>query len=1257
MPHDLTPYVPKLVLEWEERAPDALYQKIEGTLAFIDLSGFTSMSEKLARKGKEGSEEVTEIIGATFSSLLTNAYQAGGALLKFGGDALLLFFEGDEHAARAAFAAFQMRRTLRTIGNIKTTAGAVQLKMSVGMNSGVFDFFLVGGSHRELIIKGPQATLTVEMESTAEAGEILLSPSTAAELPSHTLGGEKGNGILLVKSPDAPSKVFEVDVRRRHRPCSQFVPVAIRNYLEAGGSESEHRLVSVAFLHFYESGGSGGIAQEASELQKTINAIQEISEANGVTFLGTDIDKDGGKIILVSGAPVASDNDEERLLRCVREVVDGAGTIGLSAGINHGYVFTGDIGPYYRRTYTVMGDAVNTAARILARAHVSQILTAPSVLQRSQSEFEILDRVSFQAKGKAKQVVAHELGALKRRRNPMQLRQLPLTGREAEISLLFQRMERAKAGSGGVITIVGEAGAGKTRLVEELREQRGDLLFLFSEGNPYESSTPYSAFRPVLTGLLRHRFGSHESDVEALTSALRTETPDLLPWLSLLAIPLGLSLPPSPEVSRLDEAHVGAQLRRVVKEFLTRLLPSSAIWFFDDADWMDQASSEMLKELMPETSDRGWLFILTRRRDSGEELPTEVSADVIALSPLTLDAAATLARKASEDLLPSQALKVAETSGGNPLFLLELAQGSTDDGDDLPQTVEQLIAAKIDQLDPPDRALLRIASVLGRSFPSAQLEQISPSGKAGKDVPLERLNEFVTKQNGMLRFVVPLFQQVAYEGLSFQKKRLIHRQVGEYLESSMLFEDESPELLSYHFFHANAYEKAWRYSLVAGEQASSKHAHLDATSFYRRALKVVKYVAGPTAVAISDVWLALGQSLVLAGQLNEAPAAYKEARRLAGDDATRLAHLTYLESRVREQTGKFAQSVRYARKALDLSRSVEEPTANVVRARLYVTLAAVRYRQGKLREAKRYGFLALKEGEAAQSDELIGHSANVLYPILSQLGDESAESYAHLAISKYEMLQNPRFLGMVLNNVGHHATDAGRWHQAEEHLRRAAEAMAVAGNPVNAANVAINQAEILSNQGQWARAIEIVEDALSIFRAAKSERDAIALYMLGKTLTRAGKVHEGLAKLQEALDLYEARRTEGSTTRVFMAEGFVLAGEPLKALEILQPLIGKTSAKITPVALRIMGYIWLLTDHPKEAIEAFEESVALASSLGMEYEMALSLKAKAEAVATENPRQASKDKEQAEEILRRLGIVATPQIPVRPRPDSAVSPA
>src|SRR3954453_7465273 len=159
----LDAYVPRVVLRLLVDTPDARSRTVDATVVFADISGFTRLSERLARSGREGAEELTETIGGCLSALLAVAHGNGGELLKIGGDALLLLFEGEGHATRACRSAIDMRRRLRDLGRLRTSAGNVTLRISQGVHSGEFHLFLVGQSHRELLLTGPAGTAVVAM--------------------------------------------------------------------------------------------------------------------------------------------------------------------------------------------------------------------------------------------------------------------------------------------------------------------------------------------------------------------------------------------------------------------------------------------------------------------------------------------------------------------------------------------------------------------------------------------------------------------------------------------------------------------------------------------------------------------------------------------------------------------------------------------------------------------------------------------------------------------------------------------------------------------------------------------------------------------------------------------------------------------------------------------------------------------------------------------------------------------------------------
>src|SRR5262245_35656563 len=245
----LAPFVAEPARTWAATGADRdRHRRIDGSVVFVDVSGFTKMSERLARLGRVGAEHVTDVINQSFVRLLGEAAARGGMLLKFGGAALLLFFSGPNHELRATAAAWAMRRTLREHGTLTTAAGRVTLRMTAGVHSAPFDFFLVGGSHRELVLAGPAATAAAAVEEGATTGQILVGPRTAAALRPANVGAAVGDAYVLRGTVTAPT--FDAETGDPGVDLRQFVPVALREVLTGGANRAEHRRVTIAFIHF-----------------------------------------------------------------------------------------------------------------------------------------------------------------------------------------------------------------------------------------------------------------------------------------------------------------------------------------------------------------------------------------------------------------------------------------------------------------------------------------------------------------------------------------------------------------------------------------------------------------------------------------------------------------------------------------------------------------------------------------------------------------------------------------------------------------------------------------------------------------------------------------------------------------------------------------------------------------------------------------------------------------------------------------------
>jgi class 3 adenylate cyclase/tetratricopeptide (TPR) repeat protein len=1232
---ELVSFVPRLTLEWLRDHPESQWREVEGTLAFVDISGFTAMSERLSSRGRAGAEEITDVLNATFAALLAVAYAQGGGLLKFGGDALLLLYEGDDHAARAARAAFEMRRTLRAIGRLKTSAGAVQLKMHAGLHSGRFQFFLVGESHRELLVTGPAASRTVEMEAASEAGEILVSAEAAALLDEETIGEERGDGRLLRAAPEVRGTVEPLP-NVEGIPVELALPAPLRaQLLQVGPLEGEHRNAAVAFIRF--RGTDEVIATEgpdaaAAALDGLVRTVQSVVAAHGVTFLESDIDRDGGKLILVSGAPQTFGDDEERMLRTVRAILDEGLPLPVHVGVSQGRVFAGQVGASFRRTYTVLGDTASLAARLTARAGEDEIWVSSEAFARGGTAFEAIELEPFLVKGKAEPVHAVVLGPLASQPAHVDAgphEKLPFVDRERERAVLSASVAPVRMGFGTLVELVGEPGIGKSRLADELRENCADMQQIILRCEQYETSTPYHPFRPFLRSLLDVELnGGGEHNRAVLSERLRAIDDDLVAWAPLLAAPLDVEVGSTPEVDELDQSFRRARLHGVVSSLLGRLLDSPTLLVLEDVHWMDDASSELLRHIGTQLPTRPWLTCTTRRAVAGGFAAAEgtppLPALTLRLEPLPADDAKTLVRAAAGDrrLTDEELAALMDRGAGNPLFLQELAspeQALEATAAQMPDSVESLVATRIDGLAPGDRALLRWASVLGVSFSGAVIADVlegDPTAASDSEA-WDRLVEFVERDPdvpGAFRFRHALIRDGAYEGLSYRRRRELHGRVAEVLERRT---PDAVELLSLHYHRAGDAAKTWQYSLTAGQRAQVKWANAEAVELYRRAIDVAPDVPNLQTGEVARVWYEIGNSLHLLGDLDEAAQAFAAARDRTVKDAPQHIELMRKQGLLRDDMGRYTDAIRWYNRGLKATdRIADDSERRRLQTQLRLALAQTRYRQGEFKDSIRRFREVVQEAFETDDNASLAPAYLILHLIYTQLGSAERAAHRGLALALYEELGDLKGQASALNNLGIEAYYDGDWVLAIELYERSRSLHVRIGDDTHVGMTTNNIAEIFSDQGRLEEAEPLFEEVVRTCDAmGYRPLAAVARANLGRAAARAGRHADAEELLAEAA---HSLREIGAGSFVLevemrLAELDVLRGDRADAAltSIVSVLERSTDAAgIAPLeaaAHRVRAAALFQLGEHDQAREALAESIKTARAAEARYELALSL--------------------------------------------------
>ncbi len=801
---------------------------LAGTLLFADISGFTNLSERLRRMGgKEGAEELVRIINEYLDVMLAILFQYGGQLIKFGGDAMLCLFTGENQGAmEAIWAAWEMKDAMALhFAEVEALHEVFPLSMKVGHSSGLLFATTVGNEiHQEYIITGSAVERTARAEAIAQRGQVIISAETYQEVKEWVQveglpeSQEYFRVISVFSKKQAHSQslwatieqglsdpaldVWEI-VAQLER-LAPYLPVGLLPQLVYDPRleyvTGQHRQVTVLFANFVgmndiiEAYGTGRASAITNVLNHYFQLMQEEAHYYGGVTNKVDLYDQGDKLMVLFGAPVAHERDARRaalaalaMQQALHRVSDPLAAVFLRQriGVHSGFVFAGHVGSdaHHRREYTVMGDTVNLAARLMSAADAGEVLISAEVWQQIAPEFGAEALPDLKLKGISEPVAAYRLleaRDLTPRERPRRMLHAPLVGREQELQELVQLADGLLFGEGKkVIALTGEGGVGKSRLVAEWKQQvqrvtdpAQTVRWLYGYSHSYGQRT-YGVFIEIIEQLINLSETDTPSDKwnklgQLLRASQANQTQDWtnrfisqLAYLGyFLGFDLGLRQGLNEYITGLEAETLRLQTWLALADLFTYVATlQPLILILEDWHWADEASLDLLQFLVDKIDDRTpILFCLVFRAQ--KEHPTwqiwqSLCRDypycqAFSLRELGAGAGENLLMKLLQtEQTPDPALTGlmrAETDG-NPLYIEEVLHRllaeellMEEQGvwrlarpisrTTVPDSLYQVIQSRIDDLDfgsPGARRILWLAAVLGTTFTEAALRYLFES--------------------------------------------------------------------------------------------------------------------------------------------------------------------------------------------------------------------------------------------------------------------------------------------------------------------------------------------------------------------------------------------------------------------------------------------------------------------------------------------------------------------------------------------------
>lgn len=1165
---------------------------------FLDISGFTPMTEELMKHGKEGAEILSGILNRIFEPVIDLVYKCGGFVSGFAGDAITVIFPNVDPLL-ALECAVRINKIFEEKGLQKSRYGDFKLYVKLGLSYGEVEWGIVGHEkHKTYYFSGQAIDGCAGCEHQCEKMDIVIDKALYGNIKSENI-----NDIEVSKSTDTHFKLLKINKEinipndtTNYDPDKDILKIFLPENILEHKQIGEFRNIVSVFVSFKD-------ITTFDELSGFMGEVIDIMDIFGGYFNSLDFGDKGSNMLIFFGAPVSYETNIERAINFIHTVKSKHKDT-IRAGIVFGIVYAGIVGSDRRCAYTCLGDTVNLSARFMMKADWGSIWITKKISDKIDDLYSYKFLGAKEFKGKSKPIDVYELDEKKHKKiyKPFDGQ---FIGRQEELRKTINFCKKIYDGVfAGVITLYGDAGVGKSRLIFEVLKEFEDKseIFIFQTDNILKKSlNPFVDFLELYFHQAEMNTNSEkkaqfENIYDDFIIKLKRSAPtreDIISELERTKSIIGALLGHYWEGSLYEVLDSKGRFENTLYALKNFIIANSIIepliLHIEDTHNIDEDSLKLIEVLTRNIKEYPIVLLCSSRFNDDGSKPVLIADDEVSLEEISLknfsenDVAEYIKATLGEQPDSKTLAFINSRSQGNPFYieqfcmylkekhLIELKNGKyvlKDITMEVPSSINAILMSRIDRLSNEVKETAQVASVLGREFDVDILLNL-----------IEFLNSMVSKDDfnelvyygkseklwasvSEIKYIFQhaLLHETIYEMQLKQRLKVLHASAGKIMEDVCKHDESKYIETAYHYEKSESYDNAKKYYYKAGEYLKKNYRNTEAVRIYQ---KLIKYSDEET--ELMELYYDIAQIYNILSSWDTAITYINKsvdiAKKLGNED--KEAHLKYLHSSILKDRGDFND----AQKLIDEVRKIAEDIYN---------------------------------------NELISDSHNIQGSINFLKGDldVALEEYSK-ALHIREEINNKMYIADTLGNMGNVYMYKGDLNKAVEYQEDAVKYRKEIDDKIGLIDNLNSIGVVYQFKGDMKTSIKYFEEALELAeKLGRKNMIAMLMNSLGVSYFSSKRFTDAHKYYQVGLDINKDIGDKRGTVHNLEGLGnvFKFNGEYEKALSYYDKALD-TAEKIdyqygTSNLLIGIGNVYYELEDYTEAVKCYNKSIKVKEAIG-----------------------------------------------------------